>query len=120
MATTVNLRIDQGSTYIHTFTYTDADTLNPIDITGFSARCQVRPCVDADDTDLMFDGDSAAKGNVAITDAANGQVELTIPGSVSDAWDVIEAVYDLEVVDGSDEPTRIVQGTVFIDKQVTR
>jgi len=120
MATKVNLRIDQGSTYKHTFTYTDELTDLPVPLTGYSCRAQIRPFLEADDADLMFDGDDGAKGNVAIVDAPNGKVLLTVPASISDAWTQEEAVYDVEVVDSGGEPFRIVQGQVFINKQVTR
>lgn len=121
MATTVNLRIDQGSTYNHTFTWVDEATGDPVNMTTYSeVRCQIRPYLEAGDAEIMFDGDNLVKGNVSFLDAANGVVLLTVPASISDAWEQEEAVYDIEVVDAAGEPHRIVQGQVFINKQVTR
>lgn len=120
MASKVNISVDQGSTYTHVFNWVDADSGDPINILGYSARWQIRPYVESDV--LLLDGDTDLKGMIEITDGAVGEVTVTIPGSISEAWDVTltEAVYDVEIISPADVPTRIVEGEIAITPEVTR
>ena len=42
MSTTTNIQIDQGSNQTYEFTWLDDSTLLPIDLTGYTAKMQVR------------------------------------------------------------------------------
>ena len=116
MAQRKNLRLDQGSDFRHTFLYREPDGVTAIDLTGFTARAQVRESIWS--ATPLYEATTETTG-LQITDPTNGKVVLTIAGSVSEAWLVDQAVYDIEVVD-SGSPTRIVQGTLFIDREATR
>lgn len=117
MATQINLYPDQGSKFEHIFLYRDKATGAAIPLTGGTVECQIRPFPQS--SDILFDADNAAKGNVEITDGPNGEVTLTIPGADSAAWREDEAHYDIKVTLGGD-PFRIAEGVVFINKQTTR
>jgi len=112
----VDLCIMQGSEYVHTFQYREADETTVIPLTGYTARCQIRAGID--DTDTIFDGTSGT-GELSINGAL-GEVTLTVSGAASSLWDDYEGVFDVEVIDGVGIPTRIAQGSMFLDREVTR
>lgn len=117
MADTVNIEVDQGADYVHTFQYFDVVTEQPIDLTGYTVEAQVRPFPNS--STVLFDGDNGGKGNVELLDAVNGKVKITIPGATSAGWSNDEMAYDVKgTVGGVAE--RIVQGTVFLNKATTR
>ena len=117
MAQRKNLRVDQGSDFRHTFLYREPDGETPIDLTDFSARAQVRESIWSQTP--LYEASTESSG-LLIADPVNGKVVLSIPGSVSEGWLVDQAVYDIEVVDATSKPSRIVQGTIFIDREATR
>ena len=109
-----NLKILQGSTYVHSFTvYKESGVLYPLD--GFEARMQMRPTVGSAAT--FFSGDTTS-GEIVI-DEANSEITLTIQAATSSAWVDYSGVYDLEIFKGT-FVKRISKGTVSIDKVVTR
>lgn len=115
-ATKVNLRVLQGSDFAHEYNYVDANG-NVIDLTNYTARSQFRELV----TDVAFFYE-ATTGNGKITiDGATGKITLKVPASDSSSWTAIyNAVYDLEIVAPDTTVTRIVEGKVTIDPEVTR
>ena len=120
MATKVNLFPDQGAEYQHIFLYRNKATGAAINLTGYTIEMQVRPYAQAGDTDLLFDADTGAKGNVEITDAANGEITITIPAAITATWRNNEAVYDIKGTPSGGEPERIAQGDVYLSKATTR
>lgn len=113
--TKINLKIPQGTTYHHEFNYVDIAG-DPIPITGYHARCQFRELVD--DVAFFFEATSAGAG--ITLDEANGKVTLNITPADSTAWVIYEGVYDIEIVAPNTDVTRIVQGKVTINPEVTR
>jgi hypothetical protein len=108
-----NITANQGETFNFSFTISTDGT--PWDLTGYTARMQVRTTVEA--TDKLLDlttssgitlGGSA--GTVAITVSATGMAAL-ISG---------RHVYDIEVVSGSGTVTRILEGKFIVKAEVTR
>lgn len=118
MATKVNLFPDQGADYPHIFLYRNKATGAAINLTGYTIEMQVRPFAQSDE--LLFDGDTGAKGNVEITDAANGEITITIPGAITALWRNNEAVYDIKGTPSGGDPERIAQGSVYLSKATTR
>jgi len=112
VATVVDLYVDQGSEFTYQFLYRQADETTVIPLSGYTGKFQVRD----------YDGNLLHEGTVVdylTIDGPNGKVTITIPGSVSSDWEVDEAQYDVEVYDPSATPYRIVEGTVFVDPEVT-
>lgn len=112
--TKVALTIYQGSTYEHQFQLTSGGA--PFDLTGYTARMQIRATVDSATT--LYSTDSVT-GDITIT-AASGYVDLEIHGDTSSAWDFTKGVYDIEIVSPTDKPYRIAEGSVKIVPEVTR
>ncbi|MFG1977047.1 hypothetical protein ACGFJC_47610 [Nonomuraea fuscirosea] len=115
-AAVFDLDIEQGTDYQAVLTLTDlTPDRQPVDLTGCQVRAQVRPN-HAPGAGLLHD----LAEQLAITDAAAGQIMLHIPGDVSSGWDWRVGVYDLEVVDAGGRPLRLLKGAVRVSPEVTR
>lgn len=112
----VKLFIPQGATYRREFVYKDKTTRAALDLTGYTARCQFR--ASASDATVLYDA-TTANGKMEI-DGATGTVALLVSPTDSDGWTFTSAVYDIELVSPTAEVTRLVQGQVVVDPNVTR
>lgn len=101
-----DLRIEQGSTHVQTFTVTDVG----FTWSGWSARSQIRSAP-ADSGELLLD----LTPYLTIIGAA---VRLAIPASVTQTL-TRNGVWDLEMYQGS-TVVRILQGKAVISPEVTR
>jgi len=110
------LCISQGSDYDHTFVYTEKDGVTPIDITGFTVRMKFKP--DYDDDTILYEATSAG-GEFTIPNGTDGEIELSIANTVTEAWPFEDAVYDIEIVSATSKVTRILQGIVVLSPEVT-
>ena len=112
-AGTHNFTIEQGATFSRTLTWTDEDGA-AIDLTGYSARMKVK-YHRRDQTALLelTNGDGITLGGAA------GTIIITISAADTAAIDWTEAVYDLELVSGA-VVTRLLQGTITVDQEVTK
>lgn len=112
-AGTYDITIEQGSTFTRTVTWRDEnDAL--VNLTGYSARLQMRESVDATSTFLSLTSGSGitlggTAGTIVILISATDTAALTQGG-----------VYDLELVSGAGLVTRLLQGSVDLRKEVTR
>ena len=111
-AATDNLIIDKGATFKKTYVYQDSSR-NPIDLTGYTAKMQIRPYVGSSTVIVEL---STANGRITIT-PLEGEIELNL--SKTDTESIVEnsGVYDLDLIDSSSEPIKLVRGTVtFVDR----
>ena len=116
-----NLYIEQGATFKMSFTWNQAATYDPtqpgdpIDLTGYTARMQIRKNqqsptqVDATD----------ANGKIALG-GTTGRITVTLSASDTDGLNTRAALYDLEVQDSTGVVTRLLQGTVTVDPNITQ
>lgn len=114
-AANYNFTIEQGVTHVKVITYADADN-NPINITGYSARMQMRPTIGS--VVKYLDLTSSPAVGIAINGPL-GQITVTISAATSSTVPT-DGVYDLEIVDGSGAVTRLLQGTITVSPEVTR
>lgn len=107
--------INQGATFNPTVTWKDKNK-NARDLTGYTARMQIRKTVGSSTTiaDLTSTG-----GDITLGGAA-GTIKPVISDTDTAAMDFHEAVYDLELEDGSGVTTRLLEGPVVFHKEVTR
>jgi len=109
-----NFSIEQGTTFRRVLTLRDADG-NLINLTSHTARMQIRQEIES--TQVML---SLTTSNGRITlGGVNGTVTLFISDADTAALSS-DGVYDLEIVSGSGEVTRILKGKVRLDQEVTR
>ncbi|NDD53289.1 hypothetical protein EBZ39_05355 [bacterium] len=108
-----DITIEQGATFQMSLTWKDS-TGTPVNLTGYSARMQVRENYEADNTlvSLVSPTDITLGG-------ALGTIAITIAASTTQLLQLDEAVYDLELVTGS-TVTRLLQGKATISREVTR
>jgi hypothetical protein len=105
--------IAQGSKFEMTVVVTEGGVVK--NITGWSARMQIRP---ARGSSTLYDDFSSPADSLTIS-GVDGQVLVDIPGSITAAYDWTNGAYDIKLTDTGGEPHRIVEGTVKVDHSVT-
>lgn len=108
MATKLNLFIDQGSDFETSIVITD-ETGEPIDITEFTGRSQIRRHYT-----------SLAAIDFFIDIGNEGVVTLALPANTSSNMASGRYVYDVELVSPTGVVSRVVEGVVSINPEVTR
>lgn len=110
-----DLEIKQGATLSLTATWKDSNGA-AVNLTGYTARMQVRATYDSSATILSLTSSSGitlggVAGTIAISASAMVTAALTAPWS---------GVWDLELVSGSGEVTRLLEGAASVSPEVTR
>jgi hypothetical protein len=109
MATKANLSIDQGTTFETVLTLTDEEG-NVLNLTDASAASQIRKSYSSTLTAQFTTSINVAQGEITLSLTAN-QTGNIVAGRY---------VYDVELTDADDAITRIVEGIVTVNPQVTR
>lgn len=115
MAAFYHLVIDQGATLRDSFIYKDSHSV-AIDLTGYSARSQIRTSHSALTPILSI---STQNSTIIIT-PLTGVITFAVPATTTAALTPGNYVWDLEIVDGAGVVTRLVGGTCTITPEVTR
>ena len=119
--------IEQGATLDFELAYKDSDN-NPIDLTGYQGRMQLRPSAGSDikyitlSSSLDLDGTGLNfSGSDGLNPPTSGTIGIFISAESSSLLDFGEAVYDLELATGSQFPivTRLLEGQVRLSLNVT-
>src|SRR4051794_10079454 len=119
-ATKYNLNWEQGTTATLSLTWEDEEE-NPIDLSGWTARMQVRQKVDSEVVLAEFTTDNGIEIN-----GPEGEVTVSAPVEVTNTWEwpgngpIKSAVYDLVLIDPSGEAIRLLEGKVKLSGSVTR
>jgi hypothetical protein len=117
--------IEQGATTNLNVQWTDASG-SAVDLTGYQARMQIRPGIEANDVYISLSSSLSPDGTGLNLNGSDGETSLT-SGSIgiyisaysSSLLNFTEAFYDLEMVNGR-EVTRLLEGKVRLSKNVTR
>ncbi len=109
MATKANLLIDQGSTFSTTVTITDTSG-NLLDLTGYTGAAQMRKSY----TSTTAHNFSVSVGNTSgtITLSMSANTTANIAGG--------RYLYDVELIDTSNTVSRVFEGIVTINPNITR
>lgn len=106
----------QGASWDYTLTWQTAGT--PVNLTGYTARMQVRPSYDSGSAVVsLTSGTGITLGGTA------GTVLLEMNATTTAALDGTpnaQYIYDLELISGAGYVTRLVEGNFFINPEVTR
>lgn len=115
--TKFNLAIIKGSRYLKSFIYQDSDK-NPINLAGLSARMHIRQRENSTAFEMEL---TTANGRLALG-GANGQIDIILVATDTDALTITKGVYDLELYDAgnTDIVDTILEGSVTINDAVTR
>lgn len=133
MTTRLDLWVREGATYSKTYTKVDAAGA-AIDLSGYSARMSVKRHINSSAAAYLSTGADADGGTLTLGGAA-GTIEISMtatetagfkdnwlpfPGDPprSDAMS-IKFHYDLELVDASGAVTRELEGSFWLQREVT-
>ncbi len=111
----LKLTIYQGATFKRRLRWMDA-ARQPIDLTGCTARMQIREEVEA--TAVLL-GLTTENARIALG-GATGTVDLTISAADTAAISWSAGVWDLEIVHPGGAVTRLAQGSCVVSPEVTR
>ena len=111
-----NITIEQGADFSLQFTWKDENG-TPVDLSAYSARMQIRETFDSDE--YLVSLTSAVGGGLTLG-GSNGTVLIDISSSVTATLANQDAVYDIEMLSASNYVTRLMQGTVYVSREVTR
>lgn len=115
---TLNLTMYEGASWDYQLTWAVNDV--PVNLTGYSARMQVRETQQSTATVLsLTSGSGITLGGTAGTIYLEADATTTA-GMVTTNSPREQYVYDLELVSGAGYVTRLVQGSFFVDPEVTR
>lgn len=124
------LYIEQGATTNFEIQYQDSNG-NPVDLTGYNARMQIRPSTESNivfltlSSSIQPDGTGLSmSGSTPFKPPTSGSIGVFISACTSSMLTFNEAVYDLEIYTPYDGDcsyvTRLIQGPVRLSKEVTR
>jgi hypothetical protein len=119
--------IEQGSTVNFEIQYKDS-TGTPVDLTGYHGKMMIRSNY-ADNTPTTYATLSSSlapdgtglnfSGSNGTTPPTSGSIGIIISAASSSAFTFDTAKYDLEIYSGS-TVTRLLEGMIKLDKEVTR
>ena len=125
-----NFVIEQGATTDFEVQYTDSSN-NPVDLTGYTGRLQIRSTYAQDSGELYLTLSSSLNsdgtglnfsGSNGSTPPTSGSIGIYIAACTSSALTFNEALYDLEIYSGSAScpyTVRLLGGKVKLSKEVT-
>jgi len=117
--------VEQGSTTSFQVVYKDANG-TPVNLSGYHARMQIRETKDSSivicNLSSSLDADGTGlnlSGSAGTLPLSSGSIGIYISAASSSGFGFDTAYYDLELVTGG-TVTRLLQGSVKLDKEVTR
>lgn len=114
----LKLQIDQGATFRRRLTWQTGTPPVAVDLSGWSARMQIRPTIGSDQVLATLTTDN---GGITLGGAA-GTIDLYLAASATAGYGWQNGVYDLELVaPGADgDVTRLLGGSVQVTPEVAR
>jgi len=109
-----NLSIEQGSDIQIDVVYTD-ENANPYNITDYSAILKIRMETDWDTVLVEL---STNNGRLSIT-GASGKVSIRVPAAETARYFFVSGFYDLVITSQAGVSTRLIEGKVFVDREVS-
>lgn len=110
------LTILQGETWRHQLVWKAGTPYVPVDLTGCSARMQVRSAVDSATVLLEL---TTANGGIELG-GSSGEITLHLSAADTAALSWARGVYDLEVVMSDSTVRRLLEGSIKVKPEVTR
>lgn len=114
-AAVYDITIEQGATYRLDIVWKD-NAGAPINLTGYTARMQVREKVSSE-TALL---DLTSQNGGIVLGGATGAIAIVAAATMTDDITAKRGVYDLELVAPGGVVTRLIGGAVTISPEVTR
>lgn len=112
----LSLKIDQGATFTKVVTWKTGKPPVPVDLTGATARMQIRATLEAPEVLLEL---TTTNGGITLG-GVDGTVTLRIEATATAALTWRTGVYDLEVEFADHTVRRLLSGGVSVSPEVTR
>ena len=120
--------LEQGTTTNFEIAYTDSNG-DPVDLTGYNARMQLRPTPGSETIYLTLSSSLGPcgtglnmSGSAGINPPTSGTIGIYISAASSSLLDFTQASYDLEIASGSGGcavVTRLLEGKIQLSKEIT-
>ena len=110
MATISNLYVDAGATYSNIITVT-ASNGQALDLTSYTVASQMRK---------SYSSSTVYAFTSSVYDAVNGKIRLQLTNTQSEAIPAGRWLYDVEITSASGTKTRVVEGIVTVNPQITQ
>ena len=110
MATISNLYVDQGA-FFRTYITVSGSSGVPLDLTGFTVASQMRK---------SYQSSTAYNFTTSISNPSVGRVQIQLDSAHSRLIPPGRYVYDVRVTNPLGESTRVVEGIVTINPEVTQ
>lgn len=88
----------------------------PVDLTGYKARMQIRKTIGS--TEIIYEA-SSDSGEIAI-DTVSSVITITIAAAVTQTFDFTSAVYSMELYNNSGIVVPFLTGNLTLVKEITR
>jgi len=110
MATVSNLFVDAGASYSNIISVA-ATNGQPLNLTGYSVASQMRK---------SYQSSTAYNFTASVFNAEQGKVRLQLTPQQSEAIPAGRWLYDVEITSPSGSKTRVVEGIVTVNPQITQ
>jgi len=115
MAVQKNWDVDQNTTFTFQIQYTENDEITPIDLTGASAKMQVRDKKNGNKLAFTL---SSTSGGIEIDDATGTLTIVATPTQTNKLF-FPKSSYDIMLIDSNGNKTKLVEGYLVLSGSVT-
>ncbi len=112
MAAYVELFMDQGATFNNIINLTDDLTNDSLNISGYLVQSQMRRS--------YYSANASASISCTITNAANGEITLSLPASETANIKAGRYLFDIQTTDRSNNVVRVLEGIMTVTPRITR
>lgn len=120
-----NITIEQGTTFYRLIdvmepTVLDPDVYEAFNLTGYTARMQIRRTVESTTPMLSLTSPTVSGNGITVMDGANNAISINITDTMTSSL-TSSGVYDLEIIKTSTGAvSRLLRGTITLSLEVTR
>jgi hypothetical protein len=115
MAVSKNFEVDQNATFIFEVQYTSEDEVTPIDLTGASAKMQVRDTQGG--SKLAFTLTSPS-GGITIN-GPQGTLSVKMTSTQTNKLFYPKSSYDIMIIDSNGDKIKLLEGFMTLSRSVT-
>jgi len=115
MAGQKNFEVDQNATFSFDVTYTLDDEVTPIDLTGASAKMQVRDTKGGNKLAVTL---TSPAGGI-IVDGPNGKLTIKMTPTQTNKLFYPKSSYDIMVIDTNGNKIKLLEGFMTLNRSVT-
>ena len=112
MVAYVELYMDQGTTFRNVINLTDDLTNESINVSGYTVRSQMRRS--------YYSANATASIVCSVTDAANGEITMSLASSNTSNIKAGRYLFDLETIDTGGTVSRVLEGIITVTPEITR